>query len=358
MLKNKLLIRLTALGLSANAQWNGTNPITTSSNVGIGTTTPTTILHVSKFKPNSTDGLVKFTSIGDQYGTTGPILTLEAIDPSNSYGTSGYQGHYGKGILYIKPAQATWNDGTNWRSDSKAFNVADQFVIENRGFVGIGTASPSTKLTVWASSGSDNISQRASVLKFDQKTQLYLASYSNVEDNGRFEVFGSYTTNAIPNADNSTIATRLLSIQAKNKAVQIGANDAITINASGQIGVGTATPNGNYKLDIIGGNLHVDGRIDTKDVCVTPSGFCDFVFDENYNLIDLDSLKGYIKKNKHLPHFPSEKQIVKYGMSITDITLSQTRTIEELVLYTLKQQEIIKKLEERIEAIETTKNNK
>ena len=35
MLKNKLLIGLTALGLSANAQWNGTNPITTNSNVQI-----------------------------------------------------------------------------------------------------------------------------------------------------------------------------------------------------------------------------------------------------------------------------------------------------------------------------------
>lgn len=28
--------------------------------------------------------------------------------------------------------------------------------------------------------------------------------------------------------------------------------------------------------------------------------------------------------------------IVKNGMSITDITISQTRTIEELVLYTIK----------------------
>ncbi|TAF72817.1 MAG: hypothetical protein EAZ53_14695, partial [Bacteroidetes bacterium] len=109
--------------------------VKSNGDVRIGTIEYGCKLYVSGYKPSLNTGLVRFLSVGDQYGTHGPILTLEAIDPSNTFGMSGYQGLYGPGLLHIRQGRSLWHDGVNWRGDSRALNVADLFIVQNGGRV-------------------------------------------------------------------------------------------------------------------------------------------------------------------------------------------------------------------------------
>jgi hypothetical protein len=68
---------------------------------------------------------------------------------------------YGDGLLVIK-GQPTWHDGSGWRSDSKAINVNNAFVVQNRGHVVIGTPAPTGpqgdyKLNVWGRARANEI---------------------------------------------------------------------------------------------------------------------------------------------------------------------------------------------------------
>ena len=323
MLKNKLLIGLTALGLSVNAQWNMTgNNIYNSNtgNVGIGfATAPQVKLQIQGLGGNNVDFLVNGRMKSDN--NDGGLWVT-----GNRFIGGAYTDKFG-----------IWTNSAGWA-----------FMMDQTGKLGLGTISPLVKLDV-----------RGAVFAFQDQYGGGTPGVRAGEFFTQNAVSGSYTAPFAINTRNATVTI------GSNTAPWVAGQDqvgilnvfnaersALYINGWGNVGIGTNTPNGNYKLDVAG-NLHVDGRVDAKDVCVTPSGFCDFVFDENYKLMGLDSLKGYIEKNKHLPHFPSEKQIVKNGMSITDITLSQTRTIEELVLYTIKQQEIIEKLLKDVAELKT-----
>lgn len=209
----------------------------------------------------------------------------------------------------------------NGNFDLRFFTQYNQrMTITNSGAVGIGTATFDDSRTRLQVNGGSKFNTFVQIV---DATPLY---------------FGSNGNAVWINGDNTF--TNKMHFFTQNL-------ERMTIASNGTVGISNANPNINYRLDVAG-SVHVDGRIDAKDICVSPTGFCDFVFDESYKLMSVDSLKNYISKNKHLPHFPSEKQIIKNGMSMTDITLSQTRTIEELVLYTIKQEEKLQVIENEL----------
>lgn len=74
----------------------------------------------------------------------------------------------------------------------------------------------------------------------------------------------------------------------------------------------------------------------------------DYVFRKDYNLSPLNEVEEFIKKNKHLPNVPSEEEINTNGINITDLNLILLRKIEELTLYSIEQQKVIAKLQEKI----------
>ncbi|MCP4599848.1 MAG: hypothetical protein GY847_04785, partial [Proteobacteria bacterium] len=77
--------------------------------------------------------------------------------------------------------------------------------------------------------------------------------------------------------------------------------------------------------------LEVAGTIKAEEIIVE-TGWADFVFNDDYDLLGLEEVDKYIKENKHLPGIPSEAEVNEDGVSIGD---SQTRLltkIEELTL--------------------------
>ncbi len=58
-------------------------------------------------------------------------------------------------------------------------------------------------------------------------------------------------------------------------------------------------------------DVHVFAELHSQRVKVCPTGWCDYVFDNNYKLMPLTDVEKYIEKNGHLPDVPSAKEVEK-----------------------------------------------
>jgi len=118
--------------------------------------------------------------------------------------------------------------------------------------------------------------------------------------------------------------------------------EQIRIKTNGNVGIGTSNPTN---------KLEVNGTIKTKEVNVTITGWPDYVFAPEYNLISLDSLSEFIQVNRHLPDVPTEKSVVENGVNIGEMNAILLKKIEELTLYLLKQEGDLKLLKNSNESI-------
>jgi hypothetical protein len=83
----------------------------------------------------------------------------------------------------------------------------------------------------------------------------------------------------------------------------------------------------------------------------TAGGWADYVFNKDYKLTPINQLKNYIDKNKHLPNFPSTKEILNEGgYEMGDMIRRQQEAIEHLHLYIIE-------LEKRLKVLENKKEN-
>ncbi|WP_459211534.1 hypothetical protein [Aquimarina rhabdastrellae] len=95
-----------------------------------------------------------------------------------------------------------------------------------------------------------------------------------------------------------------------------------------------------------------DGIITTDQVKLNVTTFPDYVFAEDYKLMPLKEVAQYIKANKHLPHMPTEAQVIAEGMNVGQINTILVEKVEELTLHTINQEEKIEQLMKKIEALE------
>lgn len=116
------------------------------------------------------------------------------------------------------------------------------------------------------------------------------------------------------------------------------------VKNNGSVGIGTNNPDNNYKLSI-------NGKVRSKEV-VVESGWSDFVFYDDYNLMSLADLEKFINQNKHLPEIPTEKEVNEKGIGIGEISSKLLQKIEELTLYIIDQNKKIEELEQRLSSIE------
>lgn len=111
----------------------------------------------------------------------------------------------------------------------------------------------------------------------------------------------------------------------------------------GNVGIGIENPI--CKLD-------VNGTIRSKEVKIEATGWADFVFDKNYKLPTLSEVENHINKKGTLPDIPSEKEVIKNGISVGEMQAKLLQKIEELTLYVIDlkkenemQNELIKELQ-------------
>ena len=114
-------------------------------------------------------------------------------------------------------------------------------------------------------------------------------------------------------------------------------------NRSDNVGIGvdlSKNPN-NYRLG-------VKGKIGAQEVQIENNSltWSDFVFKDDYKLITLEELEHYIKVNKHLPEIPTEAEVRKDGLLVSEMNAKLLQKVEELTLYVIelkKEVEALKK---------------
>ncbi len=77
----------------------------------------------------------------------------------------------------------------------------------------------------------------------------------------------------------------------------------------------------------------------------------DYVFEPDYGLLSLDSLKTFVAENKHLPNVPSAEDIRRDGLNLTQMPMRLLEKIEELTLYTLAQEDKLDELAQQNAAL-------
>ena len=230
----------------------------------------------------------------------------------------------------------------NYMFSLRYFNT-DFVNILNNGNVGIGTATPVTKLDVRgiistpeiafrnADGGDDSDPYRLRKVQGSSNVN-WLELQLNDDFNESFRIYGNscvgfgcgeYSGNLYHSFD-------------------AGGN----VFHSGNVGIGTTTPA--HKLDVI-------GTIRSREVKVDMNG-ADFVFEEKYPLMPLSELETYIKKNKHLPEIAPAKEMQEQGSNLGDLNTKLLQKIEELTLYVIDIKKENETLKQKYEGLEKRMN--
>jgi hypothetical protein len=245
---------------------------------------------------------------------TGSIITIQgnatassgvqnfvSIQPSISQtGTAGYR------ALLISPWLGVGGSGTaNYLIDAGTSSAAhgsgtytSKFVVTSAGNVGINTATPADNLDI---TGYDPIFRITDVTSGNSSF---------------FQQLNNTYGGCLRINDGTTYSTRFI-----GGNVGIGTTD----DASWQLATSI------YRLAVGGGGI-VSTSVTVKLVANWP----DYVFNKDYELPSLTTVKTFIDQNHHLPDMPSEQQIAKDGINLGEMNKLLTKKVEELTLYLIE----------------------
>ena len=280
------------------------NYVNFNSNVGIGTSSP--------------ENSENWNRVLDVYGSShSKILATTANVQSGIWSHStGF---------YSSPAGGILGTKTN-HPLSFITNGSNKLLITNNGNVGIGTTTPTEKLTI-----------NGDILAYQR---------INFLDNARFTV-----TNAdIPNLTSPSFSMVQYGIAAP------GTTGAADLWVSGYNGIRMFT-NGNTKpvMNLLGGNVGI-GTTDTKGYKLAVAGemiaervvvkltgtWPDYVFNKKYDLRPLEQVEQFINQNSHLLEVPSAQEITDKGIDVGAMNAKLLQKVEELTLYLIEQNKEIK----------------
>ncbi len=94
--------------------------------------------------------------------------------------------------------------------------------------------------------------------------------------------------------------------------------------------------------------LSVNGNVCAKEVRVSLSGspcWPDYVFAQDYDLMEISDLRSYVRQNRHLPGVPSAAEVEENGVELGATTEVLLQKIEEMTLYILQLEERVQQLE-------------
>ncbi len=286
----------------------------TGDKVGIGTTSPSTKLHVQAGDTN-----FSWTPIA---GTTG-IFENTNLDRSfvSIIGKSN-----GLSELWFGDESSQNSGRVRYNHSANALSLwnghIERVTLTENGSLGIGTIDPNDKL---------HVNGNTTLNIYHGTTQGHL----------NFRQGQPVTDVAIVTAQHGLATYNGLRINGTN-GVSIGTNNGVErlrVTSSGNVGIGTT--------DTKGFKLGVQGKIAAEEVKVAVyANWADFVFNKDYNLPTLKDVEQHIKDKGHLKDIPSAEAVKKNGIFLGEMDAKLLQKIEELTLYTIQQQKLIELQEE------------
>jgi hypothetical protein len=346
-----------------NLPWyiGGNNLGSNTSNV-IGTCTNHDFILQANYKQSLFIKNNSYVGIGQN--NNNPLAALDVSDGSG--GTTPYHTKiFGDPLGAIESntdMHLFFNNGNIFSIDEGTYaggNWLPRFHVASGGNVGIGTTSPSSKLTIDAT-GLNNTSTNGLniVVQNNSINPGYAMAVHNLNSspNGIFAIWPDGRL-AIGNTSGiSDLAKVNVNMNSAGPAIDVFDQTSTTVffrvyndgkTVVGKPLLNTSPHSGNSLLT-------VNGKLVCKEAVITQQSWSDFVFDKNYKLMALHELETYYKENQHLPEVPSAKEITENGNDIgkTDALLLQK--IEELTLYLVEQN---KKNEEQQKEIDYLKKH-
>ncbi len=278
--------------------------LTFGQNVGIGTSSPQTKLHVH----GTSHQYIRLHSsnIGIGAGSYNAGLRLT----TNGIGSTDWQ-MLNEGDLQFRTST----------DDFGANHGTVRMAITNTGYVGIGTGNPGTSLHI----------------PFGEEV--------NYNDDGHLMIGSASAPNLI--MDENEILARSNGSASPLYIQYDGGDVLLCALENGGVGIGVGA--GNIPSGYL---LAVDGKVISEEVRVEMSGtWPDYVFAPEYLLMPLDELEQSISTHRHLPNIPSADEVESGGQMLGDLQRRMIEKIEELTLYTIHQQKEIEVLKTKINTL-------
>ncbi len=138
-----------------------------------------------------------------------------------------------------------------------------------------------------------------------------------------------------------------LSDEDGNQTIHIDGGDAnLTMGGNGH--------NADIRLRDAAGNLtiHLDGG--TGDVLVHGKSLkpADFVFAADYALPSLGDVRSFVRRHGHLPSLRSGEEMKAKGINLAGFAMTLLQKVEELTLYPIKQEDVIRQQQRRLDQVE------
>jgi hypothetical protein len=371
MKKLLLLLMMCSFFAATNVfgqQWNGSGSISgnlyRNGNVGIGESSPSTLLHI-KSVSQATLG-------GGFFNPPNIRLELQSNSEFNDFWdiTSG--------------VSLDFASGTSIANMTSRMSLGATVLAYKGNTLSIGLNEYQSTL------GSQNAPSGS--------LGQYLAFGANALSGG-WQFTGNSTNNggAIIQGDdkgNLFFITRATAASNTMTPTQTANNVRLFVSGDGKVGIGTSTPtaklhvadgnlfvsNGNLSIatgnaTIYGGDLTIangkivlvdglnnelalynDGRIHAREIEVNLDVIPDYVFADDYELMPLAELQKFTDLNHHLPNIKSAEEYEAYGrIPLKELSLKLLEKVEELTLYTLEQEAEIEALKAANEEIEILK---
>lgn len=312
----------------------------TSSNVGIGVADPHANLEVG----NQNGGKITISTAGWSGTSASPKYpTLEFAGYSNSP-KARITATEETGNIYGSKFSILLNDNTN------ATNMAERLSILYNGNVGLGSPQPREKLDVL---GNIVAGATDSALGINAFAIRYVKGSLN--NWGALRSSSSSYMSFGVKADGANVGWLSSSGEASlaKTAITVGNEGFSFLTASSQqIAIDSPVTLNEIMRININGNTSLQGKFEAKEIKVTLTPTADFVFEENYNLPNLEEVAKHIKEKKHLPEIASAKVMEKEGVNVGEFQIKLLQKIEELTLYAIKQERQLKDQQEKIQKLE------
>ncbi|KZS40255.1 hypothetical protein AWE51_04680 [Aquimarina aggregata] len=325
-------------GWQSSIKWSGLDGFNSSISSGSRINAEITVGNVGSYgksdlifktKGTNNDGVptekLRITSSGNiGIGTTSPDSKLTVVGHVNIGG----EGNYRLRTRHV--------DGKHFQNS----NVDDLYLNYNTGkHVRVGFGGQDSNLYV---SGNMGIGTN------NPKEKLQIGESYTFHDGGHKVIGFLYRPSGDIDMDNTKYGAEIR-FDPTNGILGLGTSSSLTngarsqlfINKSGSVGIGTRDTKG-YRLAVV-------GKVVAEEVKVALyNTWPDYVFEENYELPTLKEVEIHIQEKGHLPNIPSAKKVEKEGIQLGEMNAKLLQKIEELTLYIIAQNKKTEQLQKEV----------